>query len=190
MRLLRHANTMFEQPPKKIIYAFGVFQDGFSVLEKNVPNLVLHEGLPTEDYVDQELDTKAYNLLILDDLLAEVANSKEYVSFFTKKMHHLRISLILLCQNLYFNSPNFRTISLNLSYFVLMKTFRDRQQIMCLGRQMFPNNARRMMEAYEDSVREPRGYLIVSSVPTVEDEDRLVTHIFPGELLTVYVQKN
>ena len=189
MRLIRNASAMFEHPPKKIIYAFGVYQDGFRLLEKHVPNIILHEGLPTEDYVDQELDTKAHNLLILDDLLAEVAGSKEYLRFFTIRMHHLRISLLLICQNLYFNAPNFRTISLNLSYFVLMKTFRDRQQIMCLARQMFPNDARRMMEAYEDSVREPRGYLVVSSVPTVEDEDRLVTSIFPGELLTVYVKK-
>ena len=190
MRVIRHADTLFEQPPRKIIYAFGVFQDGFRLLEKHVPNLVLHEGLPSEEFIAQELDTKTFNLLIIDDLLQEVSASKDYVNYFTKKMHHLRISIVLLCQNLYFNSPNFRTISLNLSYFVLMKTFRDRQQILCLGRQMFPNESQRMMEAYVDSVKEPRGYLVVSSVPTVEEEDRLVTHIFPGEVLTAYVKKN
>jgi hypothetical protein len=180
---------MFDERPEKIVYAYGVYQDAFKSLEANIPNIIMHEGLPNETFIDEELDTSKYNLLILDDLLEEFSRSKEICTLFTRGMHHKKVSIIILFQNLFHQTRQMRTISLNLTYFVLMKTFRDRQQISYLAKQMFGQDSKRMVEAYQDCIKKERGYLVVSNVPTIGDEDRLVTSIFPEDILTVYSPK-
>jgi hypothetical protein len=180
---------MFEKPPEKIIYCYGVYQDGFKELEENVTNISMHQGLPSEDFLDQEFDTTKYNLLILDDLINDVGKSKETADLFTRGMHHKHISIAILFQNLFHQSTYMRTISLNLSYFILLKTFRDRQQIKRLATQMFDDCPKRMVEAYEDCIKIPRGYLVVANVTTMENEDRLLTNIFPHETLTAFQPK-
>ena len=80
-----------------------------------------------------------------------------------------------------------RTISLNLHYFVLMKTFRDRCQLSILANQMFCKDSQRMIEAYNDAIsRQKRGYLVVSNFPVIEEDERLATDIFPGEKCILY----
>jgi hypothetical protein len=191
IKLINNAESMFVEKPTKIVYAYGVFQEVFKELEANVPNLVLHEGLPSEKFVDEELDTSKYNFLVLDDLLEEIGKSKEICNLFTRGMHHKKVSIAILFQNLFHQSPYMRTISLNLSYFVLHKTFRDRQQIAYLAKQMFGANSARMIEAYEDCIKKEWGsnYLVVCNYPTMNEEDRLVTSIFPGDILTIYMPK-
>jgi hypothetical protein len=191
MKLIHNADKMFVEKPEKIVYAYGVFQEAFKELEGSVPNLILHEGLPTEKFIDEELDTSRYNFLVLDDLLEEIGKSKDICNLFTRGMHHKKVSIAILFQNLFHQSPYMRTISLNLSYFVLLKTFRDRQQIAYLAKQMFGKNAKRMNEAYEDCIKKERGcnYLVVCNYPTMNDDDRLVTSIFPDEILTIYMPK-
>jgi hypothetical protein len=180
---------MFQHKPTKIIYAYGIYQEAFKILQQEVSNLIMHEGLPSENFIDEELDTTKYNLLILDDLLEEFSRSKEISTLFTRGVHHKKISVAILFQNIFHQSPLMRTISLNLSYFVLMKTFRDRQQISYLAKQMFGQDSKRMIEAYNDCIRKDRGYLVVSNVPTLSDDDRLATNIFPHQILTLYLPK-
>lgn len=189
IRLIKLSSDIFEKPPHKIIYAYGVYQDAFDNLEATVSNLIFHEGLPSETYLMEELDTTKHNLLILDDLIEEIGKSKEVCNMITRSVHHKKISIAILYQNLFFPSPYIRTISLNLTYFVLMKTFRDRQQILTLARQMFGKGSGRMIEAYEDCIKQERGYLIVNNATTGDDQDRLVTNIFPGDVFTMYLPK-
>jgi hypothetical protein len=191
IKLIQNSDKMFQHPPEKIIYCYGVYQDAFKVLEDSHPNIIMHEGLPAESFIDQELDTAKYNLLILDDLLEEFSRSRDISILFTRGMHHRKISLFVLYQNLFHQSPHMRTISLNLSYFVLMKTFRDKQQIGVLAKQMFGNSAKAMLEAYENATNsesKPK-YLVVSNHPDLNEEDRLATSIFPDEILTLYISK-
>ena len=59
---------------------------------------------------------------------------------------------------------------------------------MKLARQTFANDWRRMVEAYNDCITfQKRGYLLVCNYPSIEEDERLVTNIFPEENLTVYL---
>ena len=116
--------------------------------------------------------------------------SSEMCSLFTREVHHGRISVIMISQNVYHQSRYSRTISLNTSYLILMKTCRDLQQIHFLSRQMFPGTPKRLVEAHEDATRLPRGYLVVNNLTSSGDEDvRLSTSILPGETLVLYTKK-
>lgn len=191
-KILRVADEMYTIPPSKILYCYGIYQKIFSQLESEVEKLSLHEGLPTmetiEDIGSQDDDT--HNLLVLDDMMDEIYKSPEFCSLFTRGVHHRRISVIMLSQNLFHQSKYSRTINLNSNYLILMKTYRDLQQIHFLSRQMFPNTPKRLLEAYEDATSRPRSYLVVNNLVNTEDQDtRLACDILPDETLVLYTRK-
>jgi hypothetical protein len=70
-------------------------------------------------------------LIILDDLIND-AYSKCVCDLFTKGSHHRNISVILITQNLFYQSKYCRGISLNAKYIVL-KNVRDMNQLLHLA---------------------------------------------------------
>ena len=162
LAVLRKAGLMYTIPPERILYAYGVHQKIFDELEAEVTYLSIHHGLPTLEMIEELKSTsdEGHSLLVLDDLMDEICKSSEMCSLFTRDVHHSRISVIMILQNVYHQSRYSRTISLNTSYLILMKTCRDLQQIHFLSRQMFPGTPKRLVEAYEDATLRPRGYLV------------------------------
>lgn len=192
MKILRNASLMYRIPPRKIIYAYGVYQKVFTQLEADVPNLTLHEGLPDRELIESmgSEEPDHHTLIVLDDLLDEICKSAEMCALFTREVHHRRISVIMLSQNVFHQSRYSRTINLNTGYLILMKTCRDLQQIHLLSRQMFPSTPKRLLEAWEDATRVPHGYLVVNNLTGSGDEDiRLSTRILPTDNLVLYTRK-
>ena len=190
--ILRNATEMYTVPPKNIIYAFGVYQKVFTQLETELNNITFHEGLPTKEMIESlgSEEEEDHSLMVIDDLMDEICKSAEMCALFTRDVHHRRISVIMITQNIYHQSKYSRTISLNTSYLILMKTCRDLQQIYHLSRQMFPSTPKRLLEAYEDATRRPRGYLVVNNLTGSGDEDvRLSTNILPKDTLVLYTRK-
>lgn len=177
-RLLRHFRelTTIEAETLKVLYAYGQFQTGVS---NDIPNVHIKamEGLPNEKVVS---DFEPH-LIVVDDLMHEVADDKDMAAFFTRKSHHENISIIFIVQN--YNQPGkeMRTIKLNTHYVVAMKNPRDRQQIMNLGFQAFGKGARWFSESYDDALQRPFGYLILDMHPRANDNLRVRTRIFPDE---------
>ena len=192
MSILRNSAQMYEIPPKEIVYAYGVYQKVYGELEEEVANVTLHEGLPGKELIERiGSEDSAHNvILVLDDLLDEICKSAEMCALFTRDVHHRRISVIMLSQNIYHQSRYSRTISLNSSYLILMKTCRDLQQVHHLSRQMNPSTPKRLLEAYEDSIRDAYGYLVVNNLTGSGDEDiRLSTRILPSDDLILYLKR-
>jgi hypothetical protein len=190
--ILRNAAEMYTVPPKNIIYAFGVYQKVFTQLETELNNITFHEGLPTKEMIESlgSEEEEDHSLVVIDDLMDEICKSAEMCALFTRDVHHRRISVIMITQNIYHQSKYSRTISLNTSYLILMKTCRDLQQIHHLSRQMFPSTPKRLLEAYEDTTRRPRGYLVVNNLTGSGDEDiHLSTNILPEDSLVLYTRK-
>jgi len=190
LSILKASKTMYTIPPEKILYAYGVYQSKFDSLESEIPNLTLHHGLPSREVLDELKSTEGHSLLLLDDLMDEICKSAEMCSLFTRDVHHGRISVIMMSQNVFHQSRYSRTINLNTSYLILMKTCRDLQQIHTLSRQMFPGAPKRLVEAYEDATQRPRGYLVVNNLTSSGDDDvRLCTSILPEDTLVLYTAK-
>ena len=179
LRLLKHAQSMISPPPQKILWCFGVYQKIFD----DVTGVEFHEGVPNLDSFDGRLRT----LLILDDLMQET--DSRVTSIFTKISHHRNVSVVYLTQNLFYGSKQNRTISLNAQYFVLYKNARDANQVAYLARQMYPNKSKFMLEAFQDATKQPFTYLLVDLKPESDEQYRLRTNIFPGEITHVYAPK-
>ena len=179
-RLLENASIMMNPPPDKIYYCYGEWQPMFEEMR----NVEFVHGL-SENLVSRE-NLIGHTCLVIDDLSDEV-DEKLIGSLFTKLSHHRNISVIFLLNNLYYRGlKNMKDISLNTHYLVIFKSARDQGTITTIARQMLGKNYKLMLSAYEDSVQQKYGYLLIDSKPSTPDIIRLRTKIFPGELTTCY----
>ena len=179
VRLIENAPTLIEPSPERILWCYGVYQKFFN----NVKNVEFVEGLPDIE----SFDGKQRTLLIIDDLMHET--DQRVSKLFTQVSHHKNLSVLYLTQNLFYDSKQNRTISLNSHYLVLFKNARDATQISHLASQMYPGKSKFMIEAYRDATSKPFSYLLVDLKPDTEDRVRVRSNIFPGEQTCVYVPK-
>lgn len=142
------------------------------------------EGLPNlEDY-----DGKEPILVIIDDMMREANNT--VVDLFTKGCHHRNLSVFFITQNIFHQGRGQRDISLNAHYLVCFKNPRDRVQIKCLARQIYPENPRFIEEAYNDATSKPHAYLLIDLKQATPDDMRIRSNIFPDDAKNfVYVPK-
>lgn len=188
-KLLKDRHKMFqEDPPKHILYCYGIHQPLFEKMEKEIDHITFHEGLPSETELTEFQDTN-HNIIVLDDLMHKVCKSEEMELLFTQGAHHRNFSVILIVQNLFKDGKHYRTMMLNASYLVLMKNFGDASQISCLGRQMFPGQNKMFMQAYDDATSQPYGYLMIDMSPHSDNRYRLRSLIFPSEATCIYLPK-
>lgn len=176
-----------EEPPEAILYCFGIHQPLFEEMEKTIPNIVFHEGLPTMDTVREFTADRRHRLIVLDDLMHQVVRNVDMELLFTQGCHHRRLSVLFLTQNLYVQGSRSRTIALNTTYLVLMKNVRDVSQIVTLGRHLYPGRWKILMKSFSDATSRDYGYLIVDLAPNSDDTYRLRTHVFPGEDTVIYI---
>lgn len=188
MKFLRNGEQMFEDAPRKCLWLYSVWQDSYNAMQAEFPDMTFVQGLP--EHIDDYFDGTQAGCIILDDLMFTGAKSQDVMKVFTQGSHHKRIAIFLLVQNVFHGGNFMRTISLNCRYIVLMRNNRDKMQVMNLAKQMFPNNARYLCDAYEDSVKMSKyGYLFLD-LNHEQDCMRVRTQIFPDELHYVYVMKN
>lgn len=87
-RFLRSAKGAFEIPPQKLIYCYNQYQPLFDNMEQTIPNLLLYQGLPSRDQIEEWTEAVKHKVLILDDLMTQVAKSEETVAVFSITAHH------------------------------------------------------------------------------------------------------
>ena len=189
-KFLKNMNGMFDNdPPHTVIFCYGVWQPLFGQMEKDVPNIIMHEGLPTQELIEQTCSNGKHNVIIIDDLIDQMVKSPDMELLLTQGCHHKNFSIIYLTQNLYQSGKNARTIALNTWYLVMFKNLRDASQVRHLAKQMYPGSGNILKEAYEDATNGPYGYLVIDSSPHAVAKNRLRTRIFPNEDPVVYVPK-
>ena len=188
-QLLREKENMFSSPPDKVLYCYGIYQPLFDTMEKELPFVSFHQGLPSEDMLQHLSSSSSCNLIILDDLMDYLNSSKDMESLYVKGIHHLHLSVLNLNQNLYCKGKHSRTINLNTHIYVLMKNPRDVSQLQCLARQAFLGKNPFIMEAYKDATSQPYGYLVLDFSPGAEEAYRVRTKVFPGEDTIIYQPK-
>ena len=166
--------TTINLPQISVIWCYGQWQNGYTKPIEGA-KVDYFEGLCDEDYLVKHKP----HLIVVDDLMSEVAGDKRMADLFTKVSHHENISVIFIVQNIFYQAKFMRTISINTHYFFLLKNPRDRSQIMTFGRQLYPNDSKFFIEAYDDATSEPYSYLLVDVSPRTPDKLRLRSKITP-----------
>jgi len=106
-------------------------------------------------------------LVVIDDLMNET--NDVVANLFTKISHHRSVSVIYITQNVFHKNKQSRTISLNTHYMVLFKSPRDAGQISVLGRQLYPEHNKFLVEAFKDATTEPHSYLLLDLRPETDE---------------------
>lgn len=162
----------------KVLWCHGVTQDLYRIKIANNIDVTYMEGLPTLS----EIDMMSPRVIVVDDLMNELKNSTMLENLFTKYSHHHNQSVIFTLQNLYIKGSARITISRNANYMSLMKNARDAFQLSQLGREMDPNNPKRLLEAFDDATRKPYGYLVLDFKPHTADAHRIRTRVTSREV--------
>ena len=178
-KLIDHPG-LFHPRPNKILYCYGSWQSLF----EDIKNVKFHKGLPTKEDIDSFANGQ-HNLIILDDLMADIVKDEGTQQLFTRGSHHKNLTVLYLCQNAFCQGKCARTISLNCAYLILFKNPRDIYQIKLMGRQVGLPHI--LPEAYEDCMNEQYGYLVVDLSPQHTGLPRLCSHIFPKENQATYL---
>lgn len=180
--LLRNIDILVKPTPTQIIWCHGEEQ----VLHNDLPeNVLLSEGLEGLNAIDR----KERNLVVLDDLMDEAGKNNEVGELFTKGSHHRNLSVILIVQNLFFQSKIMRTVSLNAHYMVLFKNPRDAGQIRHLASQLFPGKSGYLVDAYKQATQRPHGYLLLDLTQSTSEKFRILSDILPEEEGYFYIPK-
>lgn len=113
------------------------------------------------------------DVIIIDDLMEELGSDKRLTALFTKTSHHEKISVVFIAQNMFARGREIRTVSLNSHYILLLKSARDRQQILALGRQVFPERTAFFSAVLEEALRQPFSHLLLDLTSQCPDDQRL-----------------
>ena len=183
-KFLIDVQNLVSQPPKKILYCYGTFQPIFEHMKEEVHNITFMQGIPNKQILE-ELSAYGQTLLIVDDLMNDVYNSKDMLHLFTQYSHHHKISVIFTTQNLYHGGKFGRTITLNCHYLVLFKNY-NLAQVRFLGQSLFPHKSHKFIQIYNDAIQKKYGYLLIDLHPGSDSRFMLRTQIFPPEDMVIY----
>lgn len=147
---------MFVPPPNKILYCHGKEQSLFTDMERTIPSIAFHKGLPSEELLESYLHDPSCNIIVLDDLMESVVSNSDMQQIFTLGAHHRRLTVIYLNQNIYCKGSKAKHAFSDLNE----KSERS-VAIECLSRQVFPGKSKLLVEAYRDCMKTPFAYLVV-----------------------------
>jgi hypothetical protein len=197
--IVKNSSVTICPPPEKIVWCYSELQPTLHrELAENVSlGVDLHfcKGIPDWNRLFPHEDHMLNSLVVIDDFMTEVGDNKRQtraqaaaagaaniVSLFTKGSHHRNLSVLFLCQNLYYRGGQnyMRDVNLNTQYIFAFKNPRDRTQITHLARQMAPKDWRRVHDNYECATKEAHQYLLFDVKQMTDDPLRYRTNFVWG----------
>jgi hypothetical protein len=182
MKLMRHANEMFEPRPAEIVYAYGQYHKFIPKLQSE--GITTHPGLPSEEFLNAR---RRPLLLVMDDLMMS-ASDNYLTDLYTKKNHHQQIFSCFLSQNLY--DKHLRVARNNSQYIILTRAPNALLSIRTLGSQLFPKQLNYFIDAYNQATKENYGYIVLDLHPASSQQLRIRTNIFPDEKRVIFLPQN
>ena len=179
-------SDLIQPPPERVWWIYGFWQPIYEELGAKFIHASGAESAPAIEKVFSELKPSERNLLVLDDQMGGLADSKELSRLFTEGSHHLNLTIIYIVQNLFNKGKSQRTASINTHYFVLFKNPRDTSQVSYLMQQLARSKARSLVKIFEDATAGSYSYLYIDCHPQFDKDLRYCTNIFPGDSLYSY----
>ena len=190
-KLIENVNKVFKPtPPKYIILIYEEWQNMYDTLVDNKHVHLTMKGIEDFDYLKElmiEKKDQGGTLLMIDDQGSKI--DQNIMKIFTIYSHHYSVTCMLLTQTLFDSKREFRTVSLNASYIVIMKNSRDASSITNLAKQTHPYRTRFLTNSYLDATKQPYSYLLIDMVPETPEEIRIRSNIFEDPI-KVYMPKD
>ena len=164
-----------------VLWCHGQWQNSYEVPIDGV-RVVYADGLVDEKVIRKNKP----NIIVIDDLMNEVCDSRDMSNLFTKVSHHMNISVIFIVQNMFKKGKEIRDIRLNCHQLIILKSPQDMFQVQTMGRQIFPSSTKSFNEAYEDATKQPHSYLNIDCSPSCPDMFRMKSRLTKAENNNIY----
>lgn len=165
---------MFTKPITNVRYHYAAWQPAF--LDTSDPDVHFVEGVPNVDEIPAD------TLLIIDDMLSQLANDKGLLDLFCVQSHHKSISVIFVTQSFYFDSRILRSVTRNAHYIVLFKSQRMAGTIEQLGRQLWPNRSGYLLDCFNKAtLGKAYSYLFLNLHPSSDPKLTVLTNVLASE---------
>ena len=94
-KILGFTAEMFKEPiPVSIMYCFGVHQELYDQMEKELTGVIsFHQGLPSREEIEIFSSDGLHKIIVLDDLISEVTKSQTMQDLFCQYCHHKHLSV-------------------------------------------------------------------------------------------------
>jgi len=183
-QILRHRDELFVDGDKieNVVYCYSAWQPLFDRMKKE--NLVTKwfQGVPTKDAFLQMVTPyrdSFGSIVVLDDSLQSLNEDMDAIV----RVHsrHNKATTMLLFQNLFPPYKLARQLSINITYFHIMKNARDRTQIGVFFRQMDPKNWRSLVDIYDEITQRPYSAMLVDLHAATDERLRFRSNYLPHE---------
>ena len=145
------------------------------------------QDAPTVEKITEISSAEENVLLIVDDNMKNVgADMSEIFTTF----RHRNVSVVFLTQNLFLQNKDYRTMSLNSNYIVIMKNPRDASQIVNFAKQFSPHSTRYVTDSFKNATaNRAYSYLLFDLRQNTDEKLRVRTRIFPDEApMSTYIE--
>ena len=167
---------MIYPAPQRIIYLYKRWQPLYDEILSTVhPKVKFIQGIPSNLDQDSFINPRVNNLIIIDDLMSLSSKDPRITELFTEGSHQRNLSVAAINQNLYYSKDP--TQRRNCHYIIFFNNPVDKQQVMTLGRQMYPEKTHHLVNHFNEAVSKPYGYLLVDLKPNTPEHSRLKSNI-------------
>lgn len=194
VRELLITSDRIQPPPQRIVWVYSEWQPEYDKLKKHFGSKIeFVHGWSGEIY--NTFEPRLRNVLVLDDVMGSSKNDAALSDLFTKGASHRNLSVIFITQNLYFQGKAAIDIRRNSQYVVLFRCRQDKKTISQYANQVFPDNPKFMLNAFNDATSVNHGHLLVDLKPTCPDEfmlrsnvlrDDAVVYMTPAKASLIY----
>ena len=190
--ILKNKNSMFSVPPARTFLFYEEDQDLYhSMLETGAID-EMHQGMPSLETLREMLvpyKKSGGSCCIFDDSMHNVHN--EISKLFTTHSHHLNSSMFFITQNLFVQNKEYRTMSLNATYVIIMAGARSRRQVDYFAKQVALYKTAYIVDAFLDMTQQPYSYLLFDFKASTPHHLMVRSHILPHEApMRVYLEKS
>ena len=169
-------NNLIQPLPTRIIWLYRRWQPLYDDVKRAVyPPVEFIQGIPAKLGEDTFVSTLDNNVIVLDDLMSTASKDSRITELFTEGSHHRNLSVISINQNLYYSKDP--TQRRNCHYLTLFNNPIDKQPVMTLARQMYPGDAQKFMNMFNQATRDPYEHLVVDLKPMTHESLRLRPNI-------------
>ena len=171
---------------------YGMYSNFVQHVAENFPEAKLHEGLNynvldnlEETFKPQPDSSGLHNLIICDDLGPAVGNCPQFNRLITMGVHHLQITVIIVCHRL-FEDGKYRKLQMeNANYFVIFKSLRALDSLVRLATQLSLVSTSLLKFAFADICKQDYTPLVLDIHKSTDPDLCLVSSILPHQFPVV-----
>jgi hypothetical protein len=187
LELLKARHRLFSESISYVIWCYG--QENETI--KKIPSILsgLHvtlvKGLP--ETFDTYIKPQQKGIIICDDLMVNVSDSKAVTDLICNKIRHTQTSLFLLMQNIFYHGKERTTFLRCAQYLIIFNNPMDQSIPLYLAQKIMPRKKHLFLEIFEKATEKAHSYLFYDATQQTPNEARIRTDLTENRVQKVFI---